>query len=164
MSIRRLVHPSRPRPPNEFVAGRIIGEAELKIESYQLEHFEGVKLLWEEVFPNDSPWNRAEASIPAKMTVQPELLLVAIDDGAVVGTAMAGYDGHRGWLHAVAVRQSHRRRGIGTALVRRAEQGLKAIGCAKINLQVRATNDTVVSFYERLGYAIEERISMGKRV
>ncbi len=77
---------------------------------------------------------------------------------------MAGYDGHRGWLYAVAVDPGQRRGGVGTALVRHAEQMLRDLGCGKVNLQVRATNAAVVSFYERLGYAVEERISMGKRL
>ena len=135
----------------------------VSIETYRPAHFDGVKALWEEVFPADPPWNRAEVAIPAKVAVQPELFFVAVEDGAVIGTAMAGYDGHRGWLHTVAVRLSHRRRGVGAALVRRAEEALKAMGCGKINLQVRATNAEVVRFYQRLGYATEQRVSMGKR-
>lgn len=133
------------------------------IISYRPEHFDGVQALWEEAFPNDPPWNRAETAIPAKLAVQPELLLVALEGDAVIGTVMAGYDGHRGWLYAVAVRRSHQRQGVGQALVARAEEALKALGCGKINLQVRTTNDAVVQFYERIGYAIEDRISMGKR-
>lgn len=133
------------------------------IITYDASHFDEVKALWEEVFPHDPPWNRAESAIPAKLAIQPGLLFVAIDRSAVIGTAMAGYDGHRGWLYSVAVRDSHRGDGIGTALVRHAEQALQALGCGKINLQVRATNGAVVRFYERLGYLTEDRISMGKR-
>ena len=81
------------------------------IETYCDEHFDGVSALWREAFPNDPPHNRAEVAIPAKLAVQPELLLVALDAGEVVGTAMAGFDGHRGWLYTVAVRRSHRRAG-----------------------------------------------------
>lgn len=77
---------------------------------------------------------------------------------------MAGYDGHRGWLYAVAVVDSYRRRGIGTALVQEAEARLGALGCGKINLQIRSTNADVKAFYDRLGYGTEDRISMGKRV
>jgi ribosomal protein S18 acetylase RimI-like enzyme len=77
---------------------------------------------------------------------------------------MAGYDGHRGWLYAAAVLQSHQRQGIGTALVRAAENLLSAMGCTKINLQVRASNTAVTRFYNSLGYEIEERVSMGKRL
>ena len=77
---------------------------------------------------------------------------------------MAGYDGHRGWLYAIAVLSGHRARGIGARLVREAEQRLHELGCRKINLQVRSTNAEVVSFYEAVGYFVEDRISMGKRV
>ena len=82
----------------------------------------------------------------------------------LIGTAMAGYDGHRGWLYAVAVLQSHQRHGIGTTLVREAETRLSAMGCNKINLQVRQSNTAVIAFYRSLGYEVEERVSMGKRV
>jgi ribosomal protein S18 acetylase RimI-like enzyme len=134
------------------------------IEPYGVAHFADVSVLWREAFPDDPPWNAAEVVIPAKLAVQPELFLVALDGPRVVGSIMAGYDGHRGWLYAVAVRGLHRRRGIGAALVRAAEGRLHALGCRKINLQVRATNRAVVAFYERLGYAVEERVSLGKRL
>jgi len=132
------------------------------IISYAPEHFEGVDRLWSEAFPDDPPWNRADAAIPAKMKVQPDLLLVAVEDGTVAGSIMAGYDGHRGWLYAVAVLKTHQRRGIGAALVREAELRLQALGCTKVNLQVRSTNASVVGFYKELGYAVEERVSLGK--
>ena len=134
------------------------------IESYRGEHFDGVRALWEEAFPDDPPHNRAGIAIPAKLAIQPELLLVALDNGAVVGTAMAGYDGHRGWLYSIAVRRTHRRCGIGTLLVREAERRLAQLGCNKVNLQLRAENAAVAAFYRRLGYAAEERVSMGKRL
>jgi ribosomal protein S18 acetylase RimI-like enzyme len=134
------------------------------IDRYRAEHFADIAALWREAFPDDPPWNAAEIAIPAKLAVQPELFLVGLDGGRAVGSIMAGYDGHRGWLYAVAVRVSHRRRGIGAALVRAAEERLHALGCRKINLQVRATNRAVVEFYEGLGYAVEERASLGKRL
>jgi ribosomal protein S18 acetylase RimI-like enzyme len=96
--------------------------------------------------------------------VQPDLLLVALSGGAVVGTAMAGYDGHRGWLYSVAVRRTHRRTGVGTLLIREAERRLARLGCGKVNLQVRAENAAVAAFYRGLGYDIEERVSLGKRL
>ena len=139
-------------------------EISAAIGVYRGEHFDGVRALWEEAFPNDPPRNRAEIAIPAKLAVQPELLLVALDGGAVVGTVMAGYDGHRGWLYSLAVRRSHRRAGIGTLLVRDAERRLAQLGCTKVNLQVRAENVSVTAFYRALGYEVEERVSLGKRL
>ena len=77
---------------------------------------------------------------------------------------MAGYDGHRGWIYYVAVSPTHRRRGIGTLLMTEVEERLARIGCPKLNLQVRSSNPEVVAFYEQLGYQVEERISLAKRL
>lgn len=134
----------------------------MEIRCYRPDDFDGVDSLWSEAFPNDPPRNRAIHAIPEKLAVQPELFFVALAGDAVIGTVMAGYDGHRGWLYAVAVRRAAHRSSVGTALVRHAEAALRALGCAKINLQVRSGNEAVVRFYERLGYAVEPRISMGR--
>jgi ribosomal protein S18 acetylase RimI-like enzyme len=120
--------------------------------------------LWRQVFPGSPSWNHPETDIQRKLSVQRELFLVAALGSEIVGTAMAGYDGHRGWVYYVAVSPRHRRQGIGTALMNNVEQRLARLGCPKLNLQVRASNHEVVSFYENLGYAVEERISMGKRL
>jgi ribosomal protein S18 acetylase RimI-like enzyme len=134
------------------------------IRTYRRDDGREVSALWSEVFPNDPPHNAAAVAIPRKLAVQPELFFVAEEDGHVAGTIMAGYDGHRGWLYAVAVSPRLRRRGIGTALVQHAVSALAALGCLKVNLQVRAGNDSAVAFYRKLGFAVEERVSMGKRL
>jgi L-amino acid N-acyltransferase YncA len=120
--------------------------------------------LWNEVLPDASPHNDPASVIRKKRAVEPDLFFVAVLDGAVVGTVMGGYDGHRGWVYSLAVKPEHRGAGTGSALVRRLEQALTERGCLKVNLQVRASNAGVVAFYEKLGYAIEERVSMGKRL
>ncbi len=136
----------------------------MEIRRYRPSDFDGVQSLWEEAFPNDPPWNRAGTAIPAKLAFQPDLLFVAIEGSGVIGSIMAGYDGHRGWLYAVAVRQECRRSGVGAALVREAERALAGLGCEKVNLQVRASNEAVARFYMKLGYAIEDRINLGRRL
>ena len=127
-------------------------------------HFDGVAALWREAFPNPQPWNAPEVTIPAKLAIQSDLFLLAIDREQVIGSVLAGYDGHRGWLYAVAVLKEHQRRGVGSALVREAERRLLELGCVKINLQIQSTNASVTEFYRRLGYEVEERVSMGKRL
>lgn len=136
----------------------------VEIASYREEHFTGVKALWAEVNPNDRPWNAPEVAIPMKQSVQPELFIVALDGGTVVGTTMAGFDGHRGWVHLVAVKPSHRRQGIATLLLREAERRLEALGCPKINLQVLAGNTAAVNLYKSLGFDVEDRVSMSRRI
>ena len=120
--------------------------------------------LWETVFPDDPPHNAPPKVFDAKLAVQDDMLLVAVEDGAVVGTTMAGYDGFRGWLHKVAVSPQHQGRGLATALVRHAIRTLRSAGCIKVNLQIRATNLEVREFYESLGFEIEDRLSMARHI
>lgn len=125
---------------------------------------EQLERLWARVFADDPPWNAPAVMIANKLEVQAELLLVGILDDLVVGAVMAGYDGVRGWIYHLAVAPEHRRHGIATTLVRAAESGLRRLGCPKVNIQVRSTNADVVEFYRSLGYLIEERVSMGRRL
>ncbi|MDB5520824.1 MAG: family acetyltransferase [Tardiphaga sp.] len=134
----------------------------IAIASYTDADFAGVERLWQQAFADDAPRNTAALAIPQKLAYQPELFLVASDQGAVVGSLMAGYDGHRGWISRVAVSVSHRRQGVARAMIVEIERRLAALGCPKVNLQVNTANAVVVPFYQRLGYAVEPRISMGK--
>jgi ribosomal protein S18 acetylase RimI-like enzyme len=121
-----------------------------------------VVTLWKLVFPNAPARNDPVQDIRRKLGVQPELFLVARVDSRIVGTTMAGFDGHRGWVHLVAVAPEFRRKGVATDLMLEAEARLRDLGCPKINLQIRPATPEVVGFYESLGFRVEERISMGK--
>lgn len=134
----------------------------MQVRLYEPGDFAGLDALWLEAFPGDPPRNRAAVAVPAKLAAQPGLFFVAVEEDRVIGSIMAGYDGHQGWLYAVAVRQDCMRQGVGTALVRTAENALHALGCSKVNLQVRSTNAAVIGFYERLGFSVEDRVSMGR--
>lgn len=116
--------------------------------------------LWHAVFPDDPSHNEPSEVIEAKLAID-NLIFIAEHEGLIIGACMAGYDGHRGWLYAVAVCNEQRRSGVGSALVQHAIQALKVMGCIKVNLQIRATNTEVTTFYKSLGFVIEERLSMG---
>ncbi|CAM2768423.1 GNAT family acetyltransferase [Pseudomonas fluorescens] len=128
------------------------------------QHRAQVVALWQEAFGYDTAHNLPTLAIDKKLAVNDGLFFVATDKKAVIGTVLAGYDGHRGWLYSVAVHSEYRRQGLGASLVRHAEQALTALGCMKINLQITRGNDAVVGFYEALGYGEEPRISMGKKI
>ena len=134
------------------------------IRPYQESDQDDVIRLWEKVFPDSPPHNNPARDIRTKREVQPELFLVALRDEKLVGTAMAGFDGHRGWVYYLGVDPEHQRQGIGTALMRRVEGGLISLGCPKINLQIRGESPDVQAFYEHLGYFPEDRVSMGKNL
>ncbi|HUB27957.1 MAG TPA: GNAT family acetyltransferase [Tepidisphaeraceae bacterium] len=110
------------------------------------------------------PQNDPHQDIRRKLRVRPDLFLVGLLDREIVASVMAGYEGHRGWLNYVAVAPEFRRRGLARRILAEAERLLRAEGCAKINLQVRASNQPAVEFYRRLGYAMDDVISMGKRL
>tara|TARA_R110002073_G_scaffold315806_3_gene488457 strand:- start:68 stop:433 length:366 start_codon:yes stop_codon:yes gene_type:complete len=115
------------------------------IRKYTENDKNGLVQLWSKSFPNDPPHNEPSKMIEAKLEVDDQIF-VAEDGGRIVGACMAGYDGHRGWLYSVAVMPEQRRQGI---------------GCIKVNLQIRASNQGVRAFYKSLGFDVEERISMG---
>lgn len=121
------------------------------------------------------PWNDPRRDIARKLTVQPELFLVAepmdpepMDpepaERSIVGAGMAGFDGHRGWVNYLAVRPDLQGSGLGRTLMAEFERLLTDLGCPKLNLQVRAGNEQVLGFYESLGYAPDHTVSLGKRL
>ena len=119
--------------------------------------------LWKTVFADDPPHNEPDHVITAKLKVD-EQLFVAVDKGTLLGTIMAGYDGHRGWLYSVAVDPQQQKNGIGRQLVEHALASLREHGCEKVNLQIRSGNSEVITFYKKLGFETEERVSMGRMI
>src|SRR5664279_1567810 len=117
--------------------------------------------LWRTVFGYEAAHNEPALSISKKLANGDLLFFVATQGPKVSGTVMAGYDGHRGWLYAVAVIPQMQRSGLGHRLVRAAEDALAALGCMKVNLQLLASNEATAAFYKSLGYTVEPRVSMG---
>jgi len=136
----------------------------ISIRPFAVDDTEAVVSLWRAA-GLVKPWNDPYLDIERKLTVQPELFLVAVGgDGALVGTAMVGYEGHRGWVNYLAVADPARGTGLGRALMAEAERLLVERGCPKLNLQVRTSNTEVIAFYERLGYAVDDAVGLGKRL
>ena len=110
------------------------------------------------------PWNNPKQDIERKLKVNPELFLVGLVDGKVVAAVMGGYEGHRGWVNYLAVDPAYQRRGLGQRIMEAVEERILAMGCPKINLQIRTGNLVAVKFYESIGYKMDEVVSMGKRL
>lgn len=127
-------------------------------------HRDQVISLWEAVFGYEADHNAPQLVIDKKLEFGDGLFFVALNDQAVIGTVMAGYDGHRGWIYSIAVSPNYRKQGIGSFLLAFAEQRLRECGCMKINLQIMEGNEAVENFYLVNGYQTEKRISMGKRL
>ena len=137
------------------------GPASLVVRTFRDADEPAVTALWARVFGYTEPRNDPARVIEQKRHVQPELFLVAELSGDLVGTTMAGYDGHRSWVYLVAVAPERRGLGIGRRLVLDAVQRLRRLGAPKLNLQINGANARVVGFYEKLGFRVEDRVSMG---
>jgi len=99
----------------------------MNIRKFQEKDKSSLITLWQRVFPDDPSHNEPSKVISAKLAVD-DLIFVAEQNDQIVGACMAGYDGHRGWLYAVAVSPDFRRSGIGSLLVNAAIQQLKILG------------------------------------
>ncbi len=119
--------------------------------------------LWQHVFGYEAAHNDPELVIDKKIENKDRLFFVAEKEQKVIGTVMAGYDGHRGWIYSIAVLPFCQKQGIGSDLLTFAENKLTSLGCLKINLQILEENEAVKGFYLRNGYEIEKRVSMGKK-
>jgi ribosomal protein S18 acetylase RimI-like enzyme len=98
------------------------------------------------------PWNPPERDLQRALDGETSMVLGAFDEGNLVGTVMVGHDGHRGWIYYLAVDEGRRGSGLGKQLMTAAEQWLKANGAVKVQLMVRSTNESVLGFYDSLGY------------
>ena len=110
------------------------------------------------------PWNDPVKDIARKQQVRPEWFLVGELDGQVIASVMFGYEGHRGWMNYLAVAPQYQSKGYAHSLIEKGEALLLAAGCPKISLLVRSSNAKVIAFYQSLGYAQDEAISLGKRL
>jgi len=131
-------------------------------------HRDQVTSLWAALFGYEADYNAPDLVVDKKLEIDDGLFFVALDTKlerqAVIGTVMAGYDGHRGWIYSMAVRPEYQKQGLGSQLLHFAEEELSERGCLKINLQIMEGNEAVERFYLSNGYLTEKRISMGKQV
>lgn len=138
-------------------------ESLLLIRPFQKGDEDALVMLWQ-VCELTVPWNDPYKDIARKLNVQAELFLVGYLEEQLVASVMGGYDGHRGWINYLAVHQDFQGKGYGRQIMDSVENELRKMGCPKINLQIRAGNDKVLSYYQKLGFTEEKVISMGKRL
>ena len=92
------------------------------------------------------------AEIEKKLERDPDLFLVAEADGAIVGSAIGGFDGRRGLVYHLAVASAFRGMGLGSRLMDELELRLRAKGCLKCYLLVTSDNPEAEVFYQQRGW------------
>ena len=133
------------------------------IRTFQPEDESEVIKLWQQC-GLIVPWNNPQTDIERKLSTSPELFYVGVLESELIASCMAGYDGHRGWIYFLAVKISYQRSGFAAKLVGHAEIDLIKLGCPKVELMVRNTNDNVISFYKSVGYDTDPVMVLSKRL
>lgn len=138
---------------------------EIRVRDFQYpDDYPAVRLLWETAGPgihlrrSDEP-----GEIEKKLLRDPDLFLVADEDGRLVGSVLGGFDGRRGMVYHLAVAEQYRTRGIGELLMEELERRLKAKGCLRCYLLVTVENKSALQFYEKRGWSkMENLFTYGK--
>ena len=110
------------------------------------------------------PWNNPYKDINRKLCIKDNLFIIGEINKNIIASAMAGYDGHRGYIYYLAVLPEYQKKGIGSSLLSIVEKKLFQLGCPKINLFVRNTNIRVKAFYRVNEYEFQDSQIYGKRL
>jgi len=133
------------------------------VREFKVQDTDQVIALWQEC-ELTRPWNNPLLDIERKQQQGDSLFLVGELDKQLMASVMGGYDGHRGWMYYLAISPKHRRCGYASELISHLEQKLIALGCPKLNLQIRKDNIAVQEYYHAIGFTEDAAVSMGKRL
>ncbi len=123
----------------------------VKIREFRMEDYSAVFELWKRAGLQIRPGDE-RPDIRLKLRRDPDLFLVAEEDGMISGTVIGAWDGRRGWIYHLAVDPDHQRKGVGAILVREVETRLTAKGAKRVNAQILKTNRQSLDFFRAAGY------------
>lgn len=132
----------------------------VEIRTMTIEDYDGVKALWLTIKgfairSIDDSYEGVERFIKRNPTTS----VVAVEDGEVIGAILCGYDGRRGCLYHVCVREDHRRRGIGKDMVVFCMKALKEQKISKVSLIAFSSNDIGNAFWKEIGWTRREDLN-----
>ncbi len=137
----------------------------MHFREFTLNDYDAVRALWEQ-YPDELGIGRSDTreEIAKKHRHDPALFIVAEENGKIVGTVIAGFDGRRGIIYHLAVEREFRGQGLGRGLMAEIERRLAERGCLRAYLLVKPENLAVVEFYERQGWEPMPVMTMAKNL
>jgi len=136
----------------------------MKIREFKIDDYPFVRDLWQIAGLILRPGDELE-DVKLKLQRDPDLFLVAEQDGIIVGSVIGGWDGRRGWIYHLAIKPEHQRKGIGLGLIREVEKRLISKGAKKVNAQVYKWNQQSSKFFKAIGYEAQPDLMMiGKQL
>ncbi|MFI1994667.1 GNAT family N-acetyltransferase [Actinoplanes sp. NPDC020271] len=131
----------------------------LTLRAAQRSELDTVLAFWQSAAENDSRPTDTPAAIEALTGRDPEALILAVADGEIVGTIIAGWDGWRCHLYRLAVSPGHRRQGIGVRLIEAAEERFRRLGGTRVDAMVLDANERAHGIWAARGYRRQDEWS-----
>ena len=125
----------------------------VSIQEMTIEDYEEVYTLWRASEGLELSVVDSKESIGRFLERNPGLSFVAREEGQIVGAVLCGHDGRRGYIDQLAVKKSHRLRGIGKNLVARCVYNLIHTGIRRWHLFVLEDNNDALAFWNKLGWS-----------
>ena len=131
---------------------------DIEIREMMVADYDAVLILWQSSTGLVLSAADSRDSIQRFLERNPGLSYVALDGDQIVGAVLCSHDGRRGYIDQLAVCESHRRQGIGRALVSRCLYNLIQVGIRDLRLFVIDDNLEAQEFWKKLGWT--ERIKL----
>jgi ribosomal protein S18 acetylase RimI-like enzyme len=131
---------------------------EFIIQPMTIDRYEEVARIWADSDGIGLSDADARENIQSFLERNEGLSFIALLDDTIVGSALCGHDGRRGYIHHLAVRRNYRHRGVGRALVRQCLDAIRIRGIDKCHIFVFRNNSEAISFWEKLGW--DERVEL----
>ena len=138
-------------------------DAAIEVVPFTMDHYDAAMALWRRCEGMGLGDADLPDSIRAYFERNPGLSFVALCNGVLVGAVLCGHDGRRGYLNHCAVDSRHRRKGIGTAMVNRCLDALRAAGIQRCHLLIFANNAAGKAFWAARGWREYDDIDIMSR-
>ena len=136
----------------------------MRIREFHLADYGDVVDIWKRAGLILRPGDELDG-VKVKLQRDPDLFLVAEENGEIVGVVMGAWDGRRGWINHLAVAPNRQRQGIGRALIEELEKRLLEKGAKKVNAQIYRWNTKSFDFFKSVGYeAHSDLVMIGKYI
>lgn len=132
---------------------------------FVLDDYDSAIALWSGIEGIEICEGDSREEIAEYLKRNPGLSRVAEADGAIVGAALCGHDGRRGWIYHLAVAQAYRRQKVGNLLMDACLDGLRKIGLKRAIILVAGDNPAGHRFWLQNGWEdIDGAIAMTKEL
>src|SRR4051812_11639734 len=121
-------------------AGGMKRYAPVRVRAFTMSDYDSASALWSKAEGIELCEGDSREELVRYLARNPGLSQIAEADSAIVGAALCGHDGRRGWIYHLVVEESYRARGVGKLLVDECLRRLHAAGIPRAIILVAADN------------------------